>query len=238
MKANEIFLLLVVMVSALSYQCSRADDAADELSLPPTRPSEETPDATDDPVTPDSIPDSTTGEGNTGQAVYYNGYANYSNARLVVDSLTVAVAPEFQDEVAWLQGSEFPASKISELLLQDNGSVYVGVPEYPYGTGSLLYAPGWDIPLIHYWNLEYAMVQSEGQPDEVSITGTGWGSHLFGIPYDVWVVSEVTFAYRGIQIGGTNTFEGNFFLEERSPEEKYNLTLSGAATLTWKREGE
>lgn len=227
------------MVSAFSLQCSKADIETDELSLPPVRPSPENPDSISDPVTPDSIPDSTTGEGNV---VWNNGYANYYNAWLTVNSLTAIVAPDLQQEVTWLDGSADPMASnntISELLLQDDGSVYVAAPNYPYGSESMLYVPGWETPLIYHWDLEYVVVQQAGQPDEITISGTGRGSHFWTISFEAWVKSEVTFEFRGVQIAGSaDRFEGNFTLEERSPEEKYNLSLSGSATLHRKQEGE
>ena len=239
MKTKNIFLLWlwVLIVSAWNVQCSRADDAADERSLPPTRPSEEIADSIADTATPDSISDSTTGEENVVQDLYYNGYVSFSNSRLTVNSLTVTVAPDFQYVVGCLDGSGMVnGSAYSDILLYNDGAAYVRIP-WDYSC-SLLNGFHWYGPLIYHWDLEYSVVRQAGQPDEITLSGTGRGSHIYEIPYDAWVRSEITFEFRGIQIEGTYTFEGNFALEERSPEEKYNLSLSGSATLYWKQEGE
>lgn len=244
MKANKVFLLLIWMVSAWSFQCSGSDDAADALSLPPSRPSDESPDATPEAATPDSTPEGSTDEVKIVPTLYDNGYANFHNARLTISSLNLTVSPEFQYVLGCFDGSDNPMVKgnaYSDILLYTDGIAYVGIP--PDYSCSLLYEPGYyGDPFIYHWDLEYALVRQAGQPDEIILSGTGRGSHIYEIPYDAWVKSEIAFEFRGVLIEGTNkgtnSFEGNFTLEERSPEEKYNLSLSGAATLEWKQEGE
>lgn len=237
MKAKDVILLL--LISALFTQCTKNVDETDEFSQPPTRPSVESPDATPEPATPDSIPEDTTGDVNAEPTLYDNGYANFHNARLTVDSLTVTVAQEFQYVVGCLDGRDNPmgnGSVYTDILLYSDGAVYVRIPvDY---SCSLLNGFNYYGPLIYHWDLEYALVQQSGQPDEITISGTGRGSHIWEIPYDAWVRSEITFEFRGVQIEGTNNSGGNFTLEERSPEEKYNLSLSGSATLYLKQEGE
>lgn len=221
-------LLLLTLFSALSLQCSKNDDT-DPISLPPAKP----------PVdNQDSSPEPKTGEVEYVPTVYAEGFSTGSNARLIVDSLSATIAPEFQYVVSWLDGSSDPmdwGSEITQILLHDNGRVYVKIPGLtPY---SLLYVDdGWGGSFINYWDLEYAIIQSEGQPDEITITGTGKGSHLYEITNEAWLSSEITFEFRGVRVEGTDNFQGNFTLDEQSPDETYNLFLSG--TLTLKRNPE
>ncbi|MBC2839059.1 hypothetical protein [Robiginitalea sp. SC105] len=235
MKTKKVVLFLVGMVSAISIHCSREDDATDEFSLPPAQPSEESPEAPPESVPPDSIPGPDPESSVAEPAIYYNGYANYTNARLIVNSETVSVAPEFQYVVGCMNGSDNAwgyGTNISGLLLQNDGAVYVGTQQV--GSCSLMYVSGGFIEFeqwIYRWNLEYTIVINDGKPDEIAITGTGRGSHIWEIPYDAWVQSDITFEYHGVQIEGTSNYEGSFKLEERSPNQKYNLSVSGTATL-------
>lgn len=221
MKTKLLFLLM--LYAALSFQCSKNDDS-DALSLPRAKPPVEN---------QDPNPNPTTGEVKYVPTVYAEGFSTGSNARLIVDSLSAAMAPEFQYVVPWLDGSGDPmawGSKVSEILLHDNGRVYVMLPAIsPY---SLLYVDdGWGGSYINYWDLEYAIIQSEGQPDEITITGTGKGSHLYEITNEAWLRSEITFEFRGVRVEDTYNFQGNFTLDEQSPDETYNLFLSGTLTL-------
>lgn len=230
MKAKTI--LLATLVAALSFQCSKSADETGEISLPPPKPPLEN---------PDTSPEPTTGVVTYVPTVTGQGFTGDSNARLVVDSLAGTVAPEFDFLPSWLEGrggDEINSSKVSEILLYENGRVYVTRTH----SFSLLWAPdGYGGSTIRYWDLDYGIVQHEGQPDEITITGTGKGSHFYGLvyePYDAWLASyeawltsEITFEFRGVQIEGTNDFQGHFALEEKSPDETYNLFLSGTLTL-------
>lgn len=222
MKTKLLFLL--VLFAALSFQCSRNDDS-DAISLPPPKPPGDNQDSTPEPKT---------GEVNYRPTVYAEGFATGSNARLVVDSLNVAVAPEFQYVVSWLDGSSTDewGSKVSEIWLHSDGRVYVEIPGNPK-VSLLCVDDGWGGFYIPYWDLKYAVVQSEGQPEEITIAGTGKGSHIFEITYEAWQASEINFEFRGIQIEGTHNFMGSFTLDEKSPDEKYNLLATGTLTLEW-----
>lgn len=220
MKTKILFLLL--LSSTLSLQCSKSDDETDEISIPPAKP----------PVdNQDSSPEPETGEVKYVPTIYAEGFATGSNARLIVNTLAAEVAPEFQYLVYWVDGSSTDGwgSKVTEVLLHENGRVYVKRP----GSGfSLLFADdGWGGSYIYYWDLEFAVFQQEGQPDEITITGKGRGSHVYEITNEAWLASEITFDFKGYQIEGTYDFEGNFTLEEKSPDETYNLFLSGSLTL-------
>ena len=223
MKTKLLFLL--TLFAALSIQCSRNDDDSNALSLPPIRPSVDNQDSTPEPKT---------GEVKYVPTLYPNGYASRSNARLVVDSLAVTVAPEFQYVVSWLDGSSANdwGSKVSEIWLHSDGRVYVGIPGGP--KASLLCADdGWGGSYIDYWDLEYTLVQSAGQPHTITINGIGKGSHILEITNEAWQASEITFEFSGIQIEGTHNFMGSFTLDEKSPDEKYNLLAASTLTLEW-----
>lgn len=222
MKTKLFFLL--ALFAALSFQCSSTDDESDAILFPPVKPAADTPDTTPDP---------TTGQVKYVPTVYPEGFATGSNARLIVDSLAAVLAPEFQYVIPWLDGTSDPmawGSKVSEVFLHDNGSVYVEIPGI--AKYSLLYVDdGWGGSYIYYWDLQYAIVQQEGQPDEITISGTGKGSHVYEITNEAWLASQITLEFRGVQVGGTRDFRGNFTLDERSPDEKFNLSLSGTLTL-------
>jgi len=219
MKANDVYLFVGVMASALIFQCSGADDAADELTLPP------------DPV---STPGPTTGEANHEATFYPNGFADSSNARLVVDSLSGRVDPEFQYVVSWLGGNNDNGaccdygSKVSDIFLHDDGKVYVSRLEND--KFSLLNLPyGGDWTYIFQWNLEYIITDHTQQPDELVITGAGLGSYLYGDQSRYSL--GIRFEFRGVQIVDTNDFYGSFTLEEKSSDERYNLSVTGTLTL-------
>lgn len=230
MKTKSI--LLSIFFAALSFQCSKTSDDTDEIALPSPKPPVEN---------PDSSPEPTTGMVTYVPTVTGQGFTGDSNARLAVDSLSGTVAPEFDFLLSWLEGrggDEINSSNASEILLHENGRVYVTRTH----SFSLLWAPdGYGGSTIRYWDLDYALVQHEGQPDEITITGTGKGSHLYGLvhepyeawlaSYEAWLASEITFEFRGTQIEGTDDFHGNFSMDEQSPDETYNLILSGTLTL-------
>lgn len=220
---TKLFFLLALFI-ALNIQCSKTSDNTDEISLPPPKPTVDNQDATPEPKI---------GEVKYVPTVYAEGFATGSNARLIVDSLAGTVAPEFQDILSWLDGTPNPmawGSEVSEILLHDNGRVYVEIPGI--SQYSLLYVDdGWGGSYIYYWDLRFEIVQQEGQPDEITITGTGKGSHIYEITNEAWLASEITFEFKGYQVEGTDDFEGNFTLEEKSPDETYDLFLSGTLTL-------
>lgn len=217
-------LLLLTLFAALNIQCSKDSGEPEEIAAPPT--------AKPDVPEPVGSPDDWYGPAADTTLFYENGYSTISNARLIVDSLAASVAPEFQYVISSLEGSgDYMAlsSKISELQLQEDGAVYVGIPRDQFG--SLLYVPGWDVPRIYHWDLEYSLIENANRPAEIIIIGTGRGSHIWEISYAAWVKSEITFEFRGIQMEGADDFVGSFTLFETSPEEKYNLQVSGMATL-------
>lgn len=223
-------ILLLALVAALSIQCTKDSGDTEEImdrtiSKPEIPPS---PGSPDDWYGPDVYVDS---------VLYEFGYSNVFNARLVVDSLSARVNPEFQYVVSRLDGSSLDdsSSKISGLFLNDEGTVYVTIP--PTQKSSLLYHSNpwysfdWGGAISISWDLEYSFVLHEGQPDEITISGSGLGSYVDGNPYTEGGGAKITFEFRGAQIEGTNDFKGSFTLDETSPEEKYNLQASGIATL-------
>ena len=213
-------LILLTFFWALSIQCSKNTDDADELSVPPARPAVEN-------------PDSKTGEGANVPTLTASGFADASNARLIVNSLEANVASEFQYVIAWLEGNNdngaccYNGSKMSELFLHEDGTVYAS--KLMNDRFSLLNLPyGGDWTYIYDWNLQYFLVEQAQQPAELVITGTGLGSYFYGNPYNS---SVIWFEFKGVQIEGTDDFEGNFTLDEKSPDEKYSLSVTGTLTL-------
>lgn len=181
--------------------------------------------------------------GNPGMAPTYetkayfweDGFSNVSNARLIVEDLNATLDPEFQDVAGFMDGSSegnVGGSKTSEVYLQDSGRVFI----QNMGTAfSLMCATdGWGINYINQWYLTYSITREAGQPEEIVINGTGRGSHIFQLYWDnsdAYNASEILFEFRGFQIEGTHNFEGSFTLNEKSPDEKYNLLATGTLTL-------
>jgi len=167
---------------------------------------------------------------------YEDGYSTDSNARMIVNDLDATVDPEFQYVAGYLDGSSegnWGGSKISEVFLWDDGRVFVRNPTYI--THSLMcVADGWGINYINRWNLTSSITREVGKPEEIIISGTGRGSHIYELYWDnteAYNASEILFEFRGIQIEGTNDFEGSFMLDEKCSDEKYNLFVSGTLTL-------
>ena len=216
-------MLLLILFSVFSIQCSKSMDDTEQIPIQPPRPYAENPDSSTDPHT---------GEVKFAPTFYAEGFATGSNAQLIVDSLAADVAPQFQDLVSWLEGSSADrwGSKVTRIFMHDNGSVYVEVPRF-WGFSLLFVDDGWGGSYIYYWDLEYVITQIDGQPDEITITGSGKGSHIYQITSEAWLASEIDFDFKGVQIEGTNNFQGTFTLDEKSPDETYNLLLSGTLTL-------
>lgn len=228
MKKKLFFIL--ALFAALSIQCTKDSGEAEELVVRPTSKPEILPSwgSPDDWYGPHVYVDSVLND---------YGYSKAFNARLVVDSLSARVNPEFQDVVSRLDGTSLDSSssKISGLFLNDEGTVYVAILSTE--RSSLLYHSNpwfsfdWGGVFAISWDLEYSFVVHAGLPDEIAITGRGLGSHIDGNPYSTGGGSKITFEFWGTQIEGTNDFQGNFTLDETSPEEKYNLQATGIATL-------
>ena len=215
----------LILFAALSFQCSKTTDETDEISFPPAKPSVEN---------PDSTPEPTPGKGNQGPAFSATGFADASNARLIVNSLNARVDPENQYVVAWLEGNNdngaccYDGSKISELFLHEDGTVYASLLRND--RFSILNLPyGGDWTYIFQWNLEYLLVEHAALPDEMVISGTGLGSYFYGDAANNSL--GIRFEFTGTQIEGTKDFEGPFTLEEKSRDEKYSLFLTGTLTL-------
>ena len=164
-----------------------------------------------------------------------DGFSNVSNARLIVEDLSATLDPEFQAVAGFMDGSSqgnVGGSKTSEVYLQDSGRVFIQNIGIAF---SLMCATdGWGINYINQWYLTYSSAREAGQPEEIVISGTGRGSHIMELYWDntdAYNASVILFEFRGVQIEGTDDFEGHFTLEEKSPDEKYNLLLSGTLTL-------
>jgi len=228
MKTKLFFLL--ALCTALSIQCTKDSGETEEIVVGPKSKPEI-------PTSAGSPDDWYGADVYVDSVLYEFGYSKVFNARLVVDSLSARVNPEFQYVVSRLDGSspDDSSSKISGLFLKDDGTVYVAIP--PTQRSSLLYHsnPGfsfdWGGAISISWDLEYSFVSQEGLPDEIAISGRGLGSYVDGNPYIAGGGAKIVFEFRGRQIEGTNDFEGNFTLDETSPEEKYNLQAAGKATL-------
>jgi len=208
MKTKNLFLLF--LLSSLGFQCSKESDYSG--------------------VNPGPAPTFET------KAYFWeDGFSNVSNARLIIDDLNAILDPEFQDVVGFMDGSSegnVGGSKTSEVYLQDNGRVFIQNIGIAF---SLMCATdGWGINYINQWNLTYSITREAGQPEEIVISGTGRGSHIFQLFWDntdAYNASEILFEFRGVQIEGTHNFEGSFTLDEKSPDEKYNLLATGTLTL-------
>lgn len=210
MKTKNLFLLL--LLSALSFQCSKES------------------------VFNGENPESNSPSIETMAYFSEDGYSTVSNARLIVNDLDATVEHEFQYITSYLDGSSegnWGGSKISEMFLLGDGRVFITSP--PYITHSLMCVQdGWGIRYIHLWKLTYSITQEADLPAEITISGMGRGSHIYELYWgntDVYNASEILFEFKGIQIEGTNNFEGNFKLDEKSPDEKFNLSVTGNGTL-------
>lgn len=165
-----------------------------------------------------------------------NGFSTVSNARLVVNDLDTAVDAEFQYVAGYLDGSNegnWGGTKISEVFLFEDDRVFITNPAYIVHS-LLCVTDGWGIFYINQWDLTYSITREAGQPEEITISGTGRGSHVYELYWDntdAYDASEILFEFKGIQIEGTNNFEGSFTLDEKSPDEKYNLLVTGNLTL-------
>ena len=203
--------LWLILFAALSYQCSKES------------------------VFPEDNPGSNSSTIETEAYFYVEGFSNVSNARLVVNSLDATVDPEFQYVASFMDGSSegnVGGSKISEVFLFDDGRVFIKIP---YITHSLMcVVDGWGIRYINQWDLTYSITREAGKPEEIAISGTGRGSHIYELYWDetdAYTTSEILFEFKGTQIEGTNDFAGSFTLDEKSADAKFNLSVTGILIL-------
>lgn len=211
-------LILLTLFAALNIQCSK-DEAA------PESPQDEF-------------------------LAFFNdsGYSSQSNARLVVTYIDT-YETEWSGVIDMLLGGPdtffggLQTTAQSDVFLNSQGDVYVRIPDGMERAYSLLCVGSSISNDIPKWDLTYAVSGGAPGPEEISISGTGEGSHIFFL----YLISEaynetaevqfatasIEFTFRGTRMPGTNDFEGPFTLKEVSSNPKLNLTVSGTLTLEW-----
>ncbi len=231
-------LLLLVLLSAMIFQCSENSSETDGISVLPGDSENTSDDGT----------------------IAIVGYANESNARLIVKSVDrVEVAPEYGYIADWILGLEEPnnpgtivPSNTTEVFFDFNtDSLRVRTPEYAKFSLlsvsddlSTLYLPQWKLK----FSLTYCQDCDPGFafPDIITISGVGKGSHIFDLYYnnfEAYKATEVTFEFNGApmpygdvdsSIGITYDgydAEGSFSIIEKSADSKYNLAIYGTMTI-------
>ena len=177
-----------------------------------------------------------------------NGYANVSNARLVVTEIDTYEADEgFIGVIDMLLGGPdtffggVQPTAQSDIFLDSQGDIYVRLPEGMERAYSLLCVGSQLSNDIPEWDLTYTVSGGAPGPEEISISGTGVGSHIFYLyliseAYNEtaevqYATASIEFSFRGTLVPGTNDFEGHFTLKEVSSNPKLNLTVTGTLTL-------
>ena len=230
---------MLLLCAAVSIQCSDDNgDQADEVSL--KKPNRNTGLADDS----DNAPANVNPPGGDTQSVFWvdNGFANDANARLVVNSINsfqVTEGNEFLYGELLGGGGPGPAvrSNTTEVFLDyETQAVYVFDPQYQLVT-LLYFSDAWGFRWLNAWDLQLAVLEESGEEEEITISGTGRGSHL----YDCWTNektfdefmerAEVAFEFTGRRKEGTNDFEGPYALSETSLDQTCMLLCSGTMTL-------
>ena len=175
-----------------------------------------------------------------------SGYTSQSNARLVVTGID-AYETEWSGVIDMLLGGPdtffggLQPTAQSDVFLNSQGDVYVHYPDGMERTYSLLCVGSSFSNDIPKWDLAYTISGGDPGPEEITISGTGIGSHI----YYLYLISEaynetaavqyatasIEFSFRGTLVPGTKHYVGPFTLKEVSSNPKLNLTISGTLTL-------
>ena len=229
-----IKLVLMVVCIALSLQCSDDSGNTDEI-LGPTKDIEEALDDKNSDLTDES---------NTDNLIVVDGISNISNARLVVNNISsFQVTEGFEYFESQILGESSPGpvegSNTSRVYLSEQENAVYIEAQYAHFFSLLGVTDGFGINGLSYWDLVYSVVEEVGVKQEISITGSGKGSHIF---YDCWTNNEtlqeflerndITFEFQGTLMEGTNTyFQGSFSINETSTDGTCMLSCSGTTTL-------
>ena len=235
MKAKSLFLLF--FLSVLNFQCTTDTDDPNEI----LKQSESTEDVED-------FPDESTNTPNESRPQYFiNGFSNISNARLVVNGISSFEVTEGYEYLrAELMGGAGPGPaerSNSTGVFLDSAQSTVYIYDYGYQLISPLFVTdAWGFKALANWDLKVSVVEEAGLEQEITISGSGKGSHIF---YDCWGIvdemetydaflerNDISFEFRGIRMEGTEDyFQGPFSLTENSTDQTCMLNCSGIMTL-------